>query len=149
MGRILPDREIRPLLRNVIVGGADECVRSNSYELRLGAKVRFDSTGEEMELISGYFLEIQPGDFVTVSSSETLDFRREAISQVGKKINLMGLITPTTTNDAGGVLVHHNQGRPRLSGYSKLGNQEQLKEDREAQARRKAFQAHIVRTRRR
>lgn len=94
MARILPDRELRPLLGKLILGGGEDCVRSNSYELRLGEKVKFDSTGEEMELGSGHFLEIQPGDFVTVSSSETLDFRRETVASLGKKINLMGLITP-------------------------------------------------------
>jgi deoxycytidine triphosphate deaminase len=54
-------------------------------------------TGEEEEIPEGHFLEIQPGDFVTVSSWEKLDFRRETFAALGKKTNLMGLITPATT----------------------------------------------------
>jgi hypothetical protein len=68
MARILPDKEIRPLLEKVICGGSPDCVRHNSYELRLGNRVKFDSTGEEAEIREGHFLEIQPGDFVTISS---------------------------------------------------------------------------------
>ena len=97
MGRILPDKEIRPLLERVIIGASPDCVRHNSYELRLGSEVKFDSTGEEEEIPEGYFLEIQPGDFVTISSWEKLDFTREAFAALGKNTNLMGLITPTTT----------------------------------------------------
>jgi deoxycytidine triphosphate deaminase len=97
MARILPDKEIRPLLERVIIGASPDCVRHNSYELRLGGEVKFDSTGEQEEIPEGYFLEIQPGDFVTISSWEKLDFRRETFAALGKKTNLMGLITPTTT----------------------------------------------------
>jgi deoxycytidine triphosphate deaminase len=97
MARILPDKEIRPLLEKAILGGSQDCVRHNSYELRLGNRAKFDSTGEELQIAEGHFLEIQPGDFVTISSWEKLDFRREAFAALGKKTNLMGLITPTTT----------------------------------------------------
>jgi deoxycytidine triphosphate deaminase len=97
MARILPDREIAPLIGKVIVRGSQECVRQNSYELRLGDRVKFDSTGEEIGLPEGCFLEIEPGDFVTIASYEKLDFRRETLASLCKKTNLMGLITPTTT----------------------------------------------------
>jgi len=53
MARIVPDREIAPLLEKVIIRGSSECVRQNSYELRLGDKVKFDSTGEEIDLPPG------------------------------------------------------------------------------------------------
>jgi deoxycytidine triphosphate deaminase len=121
MARILPDREIKPLLEKLILGGAEDCVRSNSYELRLGNKVKFDSTGEEMDLESGHFLEIQPGDFVTVSSSETLDFRRETVASLGKKINLMGLITPTTTMMREGFLFTTTKVDPGFRGTLNWG----------------------------
>src|SRR5882724_8369451 len=96
MPKILPDREIRKLLEKAIIGASPECVASNSYELRLGKKAKFDSTGEELEIPEGHFLEIQPGDFVTIASWERLDFRRDIVASLGKK-SLAGLITPTTT----------------------------------------------------
>jgi deoxycytidine triphosphate deaminase len=97
VARILPDREILPLLNTVILGGSAECVRHNSYELRLGGKAKFDSTGEEVDIPAGCFLEIQPGDFVTIASLEKLDFTKGAFESLGKSTNLMGLVTPTTT----------------------------------------------------
>src|SRR2546427_6693826 len=97
MAKILPDKEIRKLLDKAILGGSSECVSSNSYSLRLGGKVKFDSTAEEMEIPPGFFLEIQPGDFVTVASLEKLDFSKEALDSTGESRVLAGLVTPTTT----------------------------------------------------
>ena len=57
-----------------------------------------------------YFLEVQPGDFVTVSSSERLDFKPETLALTGKNGNLMGLITPTTTMMREGFLFTTNEG---------------------------------------
>lgn len=62
VARILPDREIQSLLGTVISGGAPECVRVNSYEVRLGHAAKFDSTGEEVSIPDGHYLEIEPGD---------------------------------------------------------------------------------------
>lgn len=97
LAKILPDREITKLLGKAIQGGVMECVSSNTYTLRLGNRVRFDSTGEEAEIPNGCYLEIQPGDFVTVTSMEKLDFSRQGLSTLGKKGNITGLVTPTTT----------------------------------------------------
>ena len=72
MARILPDREITPLLEKVIIKGSRECVRQNSYELRLGDKVKFDSTGEEMDIPEGYFLEIEPGTSLRLQAMKNL-----------------------------------------------------------------------------
>lgn len=121
MARILPDKEIRPLLKGVIMGGSTDCVRHNSYELRLGNRVKFDSTGEEAEIPEGHFLEIQPGDFVTISSWEKLDFKRETFAALGKKTNLMGLITPTTTMMREGFLFTTTKVDPGFRGNLNWG----------------------------
>lgn len=121
MAKILPDKEIRKLLNNAIIGGSPECVSSNSYSLRLGTKVKFDSTGEEMEIPPGCFLEIQPGDFVTVASLEKLDFSQEALSSMAKIGPLAGLVTPTTTMMREGFLFTTTKVDPGFRGVLNWG----------------------------
>jgi deoxycytidine triphosphate deaminase len=69
----------------------------NSYEVRLGHKVRFDSTGEEFDIPDGHYLEIDPGEFVAVESLEKLDFSKQNLRAIGKPNGLFAWITPTTT----------------------------------------------------
>jgi deoxycytidine triphosphate deaminase len=97
MASVLPDREIKKLLGRAILGGSDDCIRINSYEVRLGHKARFDSTGEEVEIPDGHFLEIEPGDFVTVGSLEEFDFSAATTKALGKPNGIFAWITPTTT----------------------------------------------------
>lgn len=94
--RILPDRDIAALLGNVILEGTQDCVGPSSYEVRLGNRAKFHSTGEEVEIRPGFFLEIEPGELVTVASLEKLDFSRTTLDKIGKP-GIIGFITPTTT----------------------------------------------------
>jgi deoxycytidine triphosphate deaminase len=87
MATVLPDREIRCLIGKVIINGSEDCIRVNSYEVRLGHKAHFDSTGEEVAIPEGHFLEIEPGDFVSV----------ESLEKQGKPSGVFAWITPTTT----------------------------------------------------
>jgi len=121
MARMLPDREIEKLLGTSIVGGSKECVVSNSYELRLGNLIKFDSTGEEFTVPAGHFVEIQPGDFVTISSLEKLDFKRETLLSLSKQTNLAGLITPTTTMMREGFLFSSTKVDPGFRGVLNWG----------------------------
>ncbi len=84
MATVLPDREITRLIGTAIKDASTDCVGVNSYEVRLGRKARFDSTGEEVEIGEGQFLEIEPGDFVAVESLESLDLSRETLDSLGK-----------------------------------------------------------------
>jgi deoxycytidine triphosphate deaminase len=120
MAIILPDREIRRLLEKVIIGSSPASIGPNSYELRLGQRVKFDSTGEELEIPQGHFLEIQPGDFVTIASWERLDFRRETLQSIGKK-SIAGLITPTTTMMREGFLFTTTKVDPGFRGVLNWG----------------------------
>jgi deoxycytidine triphosphate deaminase len=97
MASVLPDREIKKFVGTAITGGSADCIRVNSYEVRLGHKARFDSTGELVEIPGGHFLEIEPGDFVTVESLEALDLRPETTRTLGKENGVFAWITPTTT----------------------------------------------------
>lgn len=104
MARVLPDREIEKLLEVCILRSDTECVKSNSYEIRLGTDVRFQSTQEKKQLREGQFLEIDPGDLVIVSSLEKVDFSNQAVRKLYPKGSLMAFITPTTTMMREGIL---------------------------------------------
>lgn len=97
MANVLPDREIKRLLGSAILDGSEGCIRINSYEVRLGHRAKFDSTAEEVNIPTGHFLEIEPGDFVTVESLESFDFSLPTLEQLGKQNGIFAWITPTTT----------------------------------------------------
>jgi deoxycytidine triphosphate deaminase len=120
VAKILPDREIKALLGKVILDGLPACVRPTSYEVRLGSQARFDSTGEEVEVKPGFFLEIQPGELVIVASLERLDFSRRTLESVGKP-GLVGFITPTTTMMREGFLFASTKVDPGYHGVLNWG----------------------------
>ncbi|HVR09029.1 MAG TPA: hypothetical protein VMW75_13350 [Thermoanaerobaculia bacterium] len=97
MAKILPDREIRPLIGSVLVNGHVERLNPNGIELRLGKRVRFHSTNEERDLAPDCYLKVSPGESVVISSLETIDFTNETVSKYFPGKTMMGLITPTTT----------------------------------------------------
>ncbi len=116
VANILPDRELRSLLGIAIIDGSQDCIRVNSYEVRLGHKAKFDSTGEEIEIPDGHFLQIEPGDFVSVESLERLDFSRETLKSAGKNCGVFALITPTTTMMREGFLFASTKVDPGYKG---------------------------------
>ena len=97
MAKILADRDIRKLLGTVLINASEKCINPNGIELRLGRHVLFHSTGEEKELEEGYFLKVNPGETVSISSLEQIDFRSTTVREIFPDSMLMGLITPTTT----------------------------------------------------
>jgi len=97
MAKILPDREVKQLIGTVIREGDCEFLNPNGIELRLGADVRFLSTGEEKALGKGRFLKVTPGETVLISSMEELDFTQETVEALFPGRMIMGIITPTTT----------------------------------------------------
>jgi deoxycytidine triphosphate deaminase len=121
MASVLPDREIKKLLGQVILDGSESCVRINSYEVRLGRTAKFDSTGEEVEIPDGHFLEIEPGDFVTVGSLESFDFSVQRLKAVGKPNGLFAWITPTTTMMREGFLFASTKVDPGYKGNLNWG----------------------------
>lgn len=97
MAKILADRDIKRLIGCTLVDADEKLLNPNGIELRLGKHVRFHSTGEEMELATGMFLQVNPGETVIISSIETVDFTAETVQAILPNTMLMGLITPTTT----------------------------------------------------
>lgn len=97
MAKILADREIRNLVGSVLINAEADGINPNGIELRLGKQVLFHSTGEENELGPGLFLKVSPGETVSISSIEQIDFSTPTVQAVFPGCMLMGLITPTTT----------------------------------------------------
>lgn len=97
MARILADKDIRPLIGSVLVNADEELINPNGIELRLGKHVHFHSTGEEGELEAGHYLKVSPGETVTISSMEVIDFKLQTAQAAIPGCTIMGFITPTTT----------------------------------------------------
>lgn len=97
MAKILADRDIRRLIGSVLVSADEQNINPNGIELRLGKHVLFHSTGEEKELGPGLFLKVGPGETVSISSVEQIDFTAPTVQASFPDSMLMGLITPTTT----------------------------------------------------
>ena len=97
MAKILADRQIRKLLGSVVIDADDSLVNPNGIELRLGRNVIFQSTGEEAELGPGLFLKVNPGESVSISSLEKIDFTAKTVQEHFPDSMLMGFINPTTT----------------------------------------------------
>jgi deoxycytidine triphosphate deaminase len=97
MARILADRDIRKLIGKVVIDADEKCINPNGIELRLGKHVHFHSTGEEKELGEGLFVRVNPGEALSISSLEKIDFGADSVNEIFPKCMLMGFITPTTT----------------------------------------------------
>ncbi len=97
MARILADKDIQKLLGTVIQNADEKRINPNGIEIRLGKHVLFHSTDEEKELGPDMFLKVLPGESVTISSFEVVDFRSDTVRKVFPGCNMMAFITPTTT----------------------------------------------------
>jgi deoxycytidine triphosphate deaminase len=97
MANILPDRDLTRLLDKCILQGDKDCVKTNTYELRLGNKARFRNSDETVELKPGEYLEVGPGETVDLTSLEVIDFREDSVEKVFPRKALMGFLTSRTT----------------------------------------------------
>lgn len=97
MAKIMADKDIKKLIGYVLIDADEQLVNPNGIELRLGKHVRFHSTGEEKEIGPDMFLKVNPGESISISSIETIDFSTETVQGILPKCMLMAFITPTTT----------------------------------------------------
>jgi len=97
MAKILADKDIRKLIGYAILDADEKLLNPNGIELRLGKEVLFHSTGEEKELDTGKFLKVCPGESLSITSIETIDFSAPVVKKLFPDCMLMGFITPTTT----------------------------------------------------
>ncbi len=109
MATLLNDKEIKGLLGTVIVDGKEECVRPNSYILRLGSHGEFTNTSKIFELGRNQGIDLHPGHIVHVTSLETIDFSAQTIEKLYPGCNLHGFLSPTTDLSREGLTVASTQ----------------------------------------
>lgn len=110
MATILNDSEIKKLLGNVIYDGSDECIRPNSYIIRLGSVGEFINTGKEFTLgKSKKGIKVLPGHSVALTSFETLDFSRETVHKIYPDHDLHAFLSPTTDLSREGIVAPTTQ----------------------------------------
>ena len=59
MSKLIPDRDIRELIGNVLIDADENCLNPNGIELRLGRHVYFHSSDEEFKLEPEQFLVVR------------------------------------------------------------------------------------------
>jgi deoxycytidine triphosphate deaminase len=110
MPYMLNDIEINKLLGTIIINGSPDCVRPNSYIIRLGAIGEFINTNKEFVLgKQKKGIKIQPGHSAALTSFEILDFRREAVHKIYPDNDLHGFISPTTDLSREGLVAPTTQ----------------------------------------
>ena len=83
MAVILNDIELNKMIGTVIIDGNSDCVRPNSYVLRLGNEGEFLNSGKGFTLgQSKKGLKISPGHSVAITSMETIDFRQATVQRI-------------------------------------------------------------------
>jgi deoxycytidine triphosphate deaminase len=97
VAELLSDKEIEKLIDICIIGGDKGCIKPNSYELRLGSKIRFKLTEEEFALKEGEWLELGPGESIDITSYQKIDFSTKTVQRIFKDAMLFGLINTRTT----------------------------------------------------
>ncbi|NQU87046.1 MAG: hypothetical protein HQ541_14920 [Mariniphaga sp.] len=110
MAQILNDTELKKLIGTVIKNGDENCIRPNSYILRLGPTGEFLNTGKEFELGKNKKgIRIQPGHAVGLTALEVLDFSREIVHSIFPENDLHGLLSPTTDLSREGIVTSTTQ----------------------------------------
>jgi len=111
MATILTDKEIEKLFGNVIINGDKECIRPNSYILRIGAEGEFINTRKKFNIGSEKKkgIKIMPGHSAGITAFETLDFRRNTVDKIFPNCDLHGFLTPTTDLSREGIIAATTQ----------------------------------------
>lgn len=110
MAQILSDAELKAVLGTIIVDGDPECIRPNSYVLRIGESGEFLNTGKEFSLGKAKKgIRVPPGHSVGVTSHESVDFRRDTVRKIFPDQDLHGLISPTTDLSREGIVAPTTQ----------------------------------------
>ncbi len=110
MATILNDRELKSLFGTVLRNAEEECLRPNSYVLRLGDRGEFINTGKSFDLSrSKKDIQVHPGHLVGVTAFEDLDFRRETVHTVFPGHDLHAFVSPTTDLSREGMIAPTTQ----------------------------------------
>lgn len=109
MAKILNDQELKKALDKIIIDGDVECIRPNSYVLRLGKYGEFLIAQKEFEMTKKQGIILASGHSVAVTALETIDFRRDAVNELFPECDLHGILSPTTDLSREGLTVSSTQ----------------------------------------
>lgn len=110
MARLLNDEDLKKLLGTVILNGLEDCIRGNSYRLRLGNEFRYTGETELLRFSDNKRAFLLP-QFMSVGicSLETVDFRRETVDKLFPGKNLHAIMTPTSDLHREGIVAPTTQ----------------------------------------
>ncbi len=110
MAEILNDEEIQKLFGTVIIGGESDCIRPNSYILRLGEEGEMLNSGKEFRLgRESKAIRVRPGHSVGLVAHEMIDFRREIVRKIYPDHDLHAFVSPTTDLSREGIVAPTTQ----------------------------------------
>jgi deoxycytidine triphosphate deaminase len=110
MAKILNDADIRKLIGAVIIDGDVNCLRPNSYVLRLGSEGEFLTANKAYELgRTKKGIRVSPGQSVAVTALETIDFSPGAVQKIFPNCALHAFISPTTDLSREGIVAPTTQ----------------------------------------
>ena len=109
MATLLNDKELESLFEKVIIGADKECLRPNSYILRLGSVGEFTTTNKEFNIKKDKGIILPPGHSVAVTALEKIDFSKETVQAHYSECNLHGFLSPTTDLSREGLTISSTQ----------------------------------------
>lgn len=111
MATILNDDSIRKLFGTVITQANEDCLRPNSYVLRLGKFGEFLTSDKAFEIgeKSKRGIIIPPGHSVGITALEDIDFSRETVHQIFPDHDLHAILSPTTDLSREGIVAQTTQ----------------------------------------
>jgi len=111
MATILNDDSIRKLFGTVIANADENCLRPNSYVLRLGKFGEFLTSDKEFEIgeQGKKGIVIPPGHSAGITALEDLDFSRKAVHKIFPDHDLHAFLSPTTDLSREGIVAPTTQ----------------------------------------
>ncbi|MDD9824643.1 MAG: hypothetical protein OXU54_01180 [Gammaproteobacteria bacterium] len=109
MATMLNDENIKKLFGTVIANADENCLRPNSYVLRLGKAGEFLNTEKIFKIGKNQGIKIPPSYSVGITALEDIDFSRETVHKIFPGHDLHALISPTTDLSREGIVAPATQ----------------------------------------
>lgn len=109
MATLLNDLELKKLFGTVIKDADENCIRPNSYIIRLGSHGTFINTDKEFKIDTNKGIRLNPGYSVGIIALEKIDFSPATVGEIFPECALHGFISPTTDLSREGLIAPSTQ----------------------------------------